>query len=633
MFYCFFFFFFKQKTAYEMLRSLVGSEMCIRDRYEMAKMALHKYTDLKKKAEDESTRAHEKMAAYLKYKELMLKSADEGDDAKAAQYERMSNKYLESYKDLESSIQTHGTNAKAANDEYQRLSAEYEAGGKDVEALKTAAAEASKVYRKSEGLLEKEKTIYQQASQDKRDAQAKAEEVHHQGKLEAELLALRTSKAMRVNQRFQGSDKQTRMLKSKIAVNTEKIARYREISFELQTKSKHYRQEALAHDRLVAQYNEKLEASTAASKVFADAYEDAGCGTLPHRLAQRLIERQHLTEARQEAAMAMDLAEEELDSAKLIRDAALRQKGKNSRLLGETDIPKYRILYEEFMDKFEKSKGSTKRPNLIESAKRDVLVLLQSSETANKGCEHTKQVGQLNFHIKEAAAMQRDHHKDAAKLMREKEESNLSGISSTAIIVRNLKAKNVYLKTQLEAVLKVRLDPCTGLPDAEAVVEKRQREAAEAKRRAAAAREAKRKAAMLAQKRAEEKARRESQAKAEDRAHQRMLAARQNVLKKIDAAISAVGSQFELHNQHLGVPAANLTVDEAAQQRLQPAAEHTAAAADMKAEMRTEAKAAAVNVTLENQGGDLEDTSARGGLRTEAEFDLDGMDLGEDFGR
>src|SRR5674536_120393 len=29
---CFVFFFFKQKTAYEMLRSLVGSEMCIRDR-------------------------------------------------------------------------------------------------------------------------------------------------------------------------------------------------------------------------------------------------------------------------------------------------------------------------------------------------------------------------------------------------------------------------------------------------------------------------------------------------------------------------------------------------------------------------------------------------------------------------
>ena len=30
---CFFVFFFKQKTAYEMLRSLVGSEMCIRDSF------------------------------------------------------------------------------------------------------------------------------------------------------------------------------------------------------------------------------------------------------------------------------------------------------------------------------------------------------------------------------------------------------------------------------------------------------------------------------------------------------------------------------------------------------------------------------------------------------------------------
>ena len=29
-------FFFKQKTAYEMLRSLVGSEMCIRDRLRLA---------------------------------------------------------------------------------------------------------------------------------------------------------------------------------------------------------------------------------------------------------------------------------------------------------------------------------------------------------------------------------------------------------------------------------------------------------------------------------------------------------------------------------------------------------------------------------------------------------------------
>eukprot|EP00658_Telonema_sp_P-2_P018757 TRINITY_DN17347_c0_g1_i2.p1 TRINITY_DN17347_c0_g1~~TRINITY_DN17347_c0_g1_i2.p1 ORF type:complete len:171 (+),score=40.25 TRINITY_DN17347_c0_g1_i2:85-597(+) len=34
--FCVFFFFFKQKTAYEMLRSLVGSEMCIRDSFQRA---------------------------------------------------------------------------------------------------------------------------------------------------------------------------------------------------------------------------------------------------------------------------------------------------------------------------------------------------------------------------------------------------------------------------------------------------------------------------------------------------------------------------------------------------------------------------------------------------------------------
>ena len=34
------FFFFKQKTAYEMLRSLVGSEMCIRDSANIARRGI-----------------------------------------------------------------------------------------------------------------------------------------------------------------------------------------------------------------------------------------------------------------------------------------------------------------------------------------------------------------------------------------------------------------------------------------------------------------------------------------------------------------------------------------------------------------------------------------------------------------
>ena len=38
--YVLLFFFFKQKTAYEMLRSLVGSEMCIRDRPKFVQLGI-----------------------------------------------------------------------------------------------------------------------------------------------------------------------------------------------------------------------------------------------------------------------------------------------------------------------------------------------------------------------------------------------------------------------------------------------------------------------------------------------------------------------------------------------------------------------------------------------------------------
>ena len=40
------FFFFKQKTAYEMLRSLVGSEMCIRDSDGFIEKLRQKYSDI-----------------------------------------------------------------------------------------------------------------------------------------------------------------------------------------------------------------------------------------------------------------------------------------------------------------------------------------------------------------------------------------------------------------------------------------------------------------------------------------------------------------------------------------------------------------------------------------------------------
>lgn len=46
--------------------------------YELARQALNRYNDLKKKGEDDVTLSQEEMAAYLKYKEMSLKAAEEG---------------------------------------------------------------------------------------------------------------------------------------------------------------------------------------------------------------------------------------------------------------------------------------------------------------------------------------------------------------------------------------------------------------------------------------------------------------------------------------------------------------------------------------------------------------------------
>eukprot|EP00658_Telonema_sp_P-2_P051208 TRINITY_DN39251_c0_g2_i2.p2 TRINITY_DN39251_c0_g2~~TRINITY_DN39251_c0_g2_i2.p2 ORF type:complete len:114 (+),score=46.98 TRINITY_DN39251_c0_g2_i2:32-373(+) len=48
-----YFFFFKQKTAYEMLRSLVGSEMCIRDRFR-SPFEYHSFSKQQKKDHEAS---------------------------------------------------------------------------------------------------------------------------------------------------------------------------------------------------------------------------------------------------------------------------------------------------------------------------------------------------------------------------------------------------------------------------------------------------------------------------------------------------------------------------------------------------------------------------------------------------
>src|SRR5678815_6049492 len=97
---CFFFFFFKQKTAYEMLRSLVGSEMCIRDRYNayvnkhgIELMAcndkMQRYETATKHATNELQRNSEKLATDLKTCNAKLKDIKEISEKRILQNETL----------------------------------------------------------------------------------------------------------------------------------------------------------------------------------------------------------------------------------------------------------------------------------------------------------------------------------------------------------------------------------------------------------------------------------------------------------------------------------------------------------------------------------------------------------------
>ena len=71
------FFFFKQKTAYEMLRSLVGSEMCIRDRG--GAYGLFQYIQTKNLPVHESMRSVSALI-YETCKTCLLYTSDAADD-------------------------------------------------------------------------------------------------------------------------------------------------------------------------------------------------------------------------------------------------------------------------------------------------------------------------------------------------------------------------------------------------------------------------------------------------------------------------------------------------------------------------------------------------------------------------
>jgi len=447
--------------------------------YELARSSLNKYNDFKKKAEDETTRSQEDMAAYLKYKELALTATEDGDDANVARYQRMSDKYLESYQGLETSIKTHLKNAKDANQQYQALSTQYEEAGKEVKALEVTAEQNTKSYESTNTELEHQKAVYDQAVQDSAAAQESYEEMANKVKLSTQELEDGHTEVIVTNRKFHDADKKLKALEDESNSATAKMSKYREISFQLETKAKNLGEEATKQEALADQYAEKWGAATKASKAFSDGYELGGCGILPHQLAAKKARKAEVHKAKQAAGMAVQLAMDELSAADKIRKAATTAATKEStaadELLGEGDAPEYKVRFEEFVNQFHthnRESFAAEDPKVKEhhrihaaAAHRGMIVLLQQdSEEKDDQCEQMKETATTNLHAMEEAGMQKDHHTAAGKLARKKQQSNLSGVTSTAVILKNLETRVANLKAEVKAVTEKRQHPCVTPP-------------------------------------------------------------------------------------------------------------------------------------------------------------------------
>jgi len=454
--------------------------------YELARQALNRYNDLKKKGEDDVTLSQEEMAAYLKYKEMSLKAAEEGKDEDTKRYQTMSNEHLGRYKNLESSIKESLDAAQGANTNYQKLSGKYDEVSKGVAALEVAVTHKTKEFETTNDELEHQKAIYDQAVEDSTEATAEFQETQHKVTQTKDTLQEVQTDQIVANTKFHAIDKKIKRLKSDEEASTSKMGKYREISFQFETKAKKMGEQATEQAARFKMLKEKHRVAQSATQAFSQAYEHAGCGVIPHEAAARAQKAAQMEEAKDAAGMAFQLAEEELKKAKKLRDAAMAdaaEEAKETTAAKETRMAARRLLfvdaphelrlrelsgqiYNHAVGKHIQSSTHVMRwmhAKRLRMAQDGLVILLQESISDSKQesvCDHTKQLGTLDFNAMEEAATERDRHQALEKEYRRKEASNLSGITSTSVILKNLESKVGNLKSEIAITNEVRKNPC-----------------------------------------------------------------------------------------------------------------------------------------------------------------------------
>jgi hypothetical protein len=280
--------------------------------------------------------------------------------------------------------------------------------------------------------------------------------------------------------------KKLKRLKAEEEASTTKMGKYRQIGFQFETKAKKMGEQATIEAEKFKMLKEKHRVVQSATHAFSEAYEHAGCGVIPHEAAARAQQAAQMEEAKNAAGMAFQLAEEELAKAKKLRDAAMADaeeeakeeavaKEKNMasrRLLAADHEPRLKQLigqiYQHAAGKHKQMSTHPKRwmhTRRLRLAQKGLVSFLQESTNDKKEdtsvvCDQTKQLGTLDFNAMEEAATERDRHQALEKEYRRKEASNLSGITSTSVIIKNLETKVANLKSQVTITNEARKNPC-----------------------------------------------------------------------------------------------------------------------------------------------------------------------------
>lgn len=474
--------------------------------YELARVALNKYNDLRKEASTDDTRSAEAMTAYLKYKDLMLKAKD---DAEAAgvdpndsqdfkQYEEMSNRYLGQYKGLQTGIKEKLAESNVQNTKYQELSAKYKKVGEDLKLTDEELIKAQKVWEAVDHKYQLQQAKYEHAVSESEEARKEQLEKHAKAMLHKEKWESLKADAKRVHEKYNVFNDKVKQLGQLKVDTVQKLVKFRKMVFKFTEGSKEAARLAEESMKKKDEFREKYEVAEMAQKVFSEAYSNGGCGMMPHQVEAKKERARALTKAKQDVEQAVNVADEELLAAQEMRDEADAEEEKKTLRTEDADLREsqydvgdavipatekvkpevklFRSAYDNILShapsfmKIEKGSGvgSYTLPQAADrgSSRRLLKETEETQETpsvpaAQKTlCEHDREIGTVDWHASKHSKELMEMHQKKEADQRKKSASMMSGAESAKHVLKSVQLKLKETSSSVERAMQLRSEPC-----------------------------------------------------------------------------------------------------------------------------------------------------------------------------